>query len=962
MTESEGPMTATDEQDRKKMLSLSRPGRLELKKTVETGQVRQSFPHGRSKTVTVEVKKKRTFTQGVGGRMTEVRDQPELDVEFDAEQGHAPRNLTAEEAQRRIKALQEAAHAEAEAKSRAETDAEYQAAQEAEDAAHEAHRQAQEEEERRLAAEEEAARRAAETAKAPEVVETKAPADESSAAPATQAAQPAAAPVAPAQPATPPSAQTQAPRPPSQTARPTGPVGRQAGGPIRSQQPPRGLPAGGAAPLPERLRMAGPVRVERAPPSRGVLERKGPGRPDAPAPAAEARAPAPKGREETPATAEDEDAPKNRKPGRLEAKKPPPNAARARTDVRRRDGNKLTIQKALNDDERMRSLASVRRQREKMKAHEEGADAQKIVRDVVVPESITVQELANRMAERSGDVIKALMKMGVMATITQSIDADTAELVVGEFGHKVKRVAESDVEIGLKGDADAVEAMLPRPPVVTIMGHVDHGKTSLLDALRHTDVAVHEAGGITQHIGAYAVTLESGQKVTFIDTPGHEAFTHMRARGANVTDIVILVVAADDGVMPQTIEAINHAKAANVPILVAINKIDMPGADPTRVKTDLLSHGLVAEDMGGDTQAIEVSAKTGQGLDKLLESVLLQAEISDLKSNPDRQAEGAIIEAKVERGRGSVATVLIQRGTLRVGDLFVAGSEWGRVRALVDDKGQQIESAGPSAPVEVLGFNGTPQAGDDFSVVDSESRARDVTAYRTSKQRDAAATAGARGSVEQMMAKAQAGAAKSFTVILKSDVQGSLEAIKASLEKLSVSEAEARILHAAVGGINESDVTLAKAAGARIIGFNVRANPQAREMAKRDGVTIAYYSIIYNVIDDARAALSGMLAPTIRETLIGNASIRQIFNITKTGKIAGCMVTDGMVKRGAKVRLLRDNVVIHEGTLKTLRRFKDEVREVRDGFECGMAFENYDNMQVGDVIECFEVESIARTL
>ena len=964
MTESEGPMTATDEQDRKKMLSLSRPGRLELKKTVETGQVRQSFPHGRSKTVTVEVKKKRTFTQGVGGRMTEVRDQPELDVEFDAEQGHAPRNLTAEEAQRRIKALQEAAHAEAEAKARAETDAEYQAAQEAEDAAHEAHRQAQEEEERRLAAEEEAKR--ATEAWGPETLETSAPAAEAPASVPAAAAPHVAAQAAPAPAAhavTPSPAPSQAARPPAPaTTRPAGAGPRPAGAPIRPQQPPRGLPTGGAAPLPERLRMAGPVRVERAPPSRGVLERKGPGRPDVPAPAAEARAPAPKGREETPATAEDEDAPKNRKPGRLEAKKPPPGAARARTDVRRRDGNKLTIQKALNDDERMRSLASVRRQREKMKAHEEGADAQKIVRDVVVPESITVQELANRMAERSGDVIKALMKMGVMATITQSIDADTAELVVGEFGHKVKRVAESDVEIGLKGEADAVEAMQPRPPVVTIMGHVDHGKTSLLDALRHTDVAVHEAGGITQHIGAYAVTLESGQKVTFIDTPGHEAFTQMRARGANVTDIVILVVAADDGVMPQTIEAINHAKAANVPILVAINKIDMPGADPTRVKTDLLSHGLVAEDMGGDTQAIEVSAKTGQGLDKLLESILLQAEISDLRSNPDRPAEGAIIEAKVERGRGSVATVLIQRGTLRVGDRFVAGSEWGRVRALVDDKGQQIESAGPSAPVEVLGFNGTPQAGDDFSVVDSESRARDVTAYRTSKQRDAAATAGARGSVEQMMAKAQAGAAKSFAVVLKSDVQGSLEAIKASLEKLSVTEAEARILHAAVGGINESDVTLAKAAGARIIGFNVRANPQAREMAKRDGVTIAYYSIIYNVIDDARAALSGMLAPTIRETLIGNASIRQIFNITKTGKIAGCMVTDGMVKRGAKVRLLRDNVVIHEGTLKTLRRFKDEVREVRDGFECGMAFENYDNMQVGDVIECFEVESIARTL
>jgi translation initiation factor IF-2 len=715
--------------------------------------------------------------------------------------------------------------------------------------------------------------------------------------------------------------------------------------------------------MPERPRMVGPVRVERAPPPRSVLERRGPAaRAEAPVPQPEARTPQPKSREDAPAAADDDEAPKNRKVGRLEAKKPPPGAARARTDARRRDGGKLTIQKALNEDERMRSLASVRRQREKMKVHEEGGDAQKIVRDVVVPETITVQELANRMAERSGDVIKALMKMGVMATITQSIDADTAELLVGEFGHKVKRVAESDVEIGLKGDADTAEAMQPRPPVVTIMGHVDHGKTSLLDALRHTDVAAHEAGGITQHIGAYAVTLESGQKITFIDTPGHEAFTQMRARGANVTDIVILVVAADDGVMPQTIEAINHAKAANVPILVAINKIDKPGVDPRRVKTDLLSHNLVTEDMGGDIQAVEVSAKTGQGLDKLIEAILLQAEVSDLRSNPARAAEGAIIEAKVERGRGSVATVLIQRGTLHVGDLFVAGAEWGRVRALIDDKGQQIEQAGPSMPVEVLGLNGTPQAGDDFSVVDSESRARDVTSYRQSKQRDAAATAAARGSVEQMMAKAQAGAAKSFTVVLKSDVQGSLEAIKASLEKLSVTEAEARILHAAVGGINESDVTLAKAAGAKIIGFNVRANPQAREMAKRDGVAITYYSIIYNVIDDAKAALSGMLAPTLRDKFLGNAEIREVFNITKVGKVAGCRVTEGTVKRGAKVRLLRDNVVIHEGMLKTLKRFKDEVREVKEGFECGMAFENYDNIEVGDVIECFEVEEVARSL
>jgi translation initiation factor IF-2 len=944
VTESEGPMTATDEQDRKKMLSLSRPERLELKKTVETGQVRQSFPHGRSKTVTVEVKKKRTFTQGAGGRMTEVRSDA-IEALEQEDLSHAQRNLTAEEAQRRIKALQEAAHAEAEAKARAESEAERHEREAAEAARH--------------AAEEEARRAAAAEAARPVAVE--APAVEPVAA-AAAAEPPAAAAAAPAQAPRAQAPARAAPRAGDGQARAAAPAAAGPRSQARPQQPPRGLPPG-VQPLPERHKMAGPVVVERPAPARGVLERRPTQRPEPPRPTPEARAPAPAGREEAPAAAEDDEAPKSRRPGRLEAKKPAPGAARARTDNRRRDGGKLTIQKALNEDERTRSLASVRRQREKMRAHEEGGEAAKIVRDVVVPESITVQELANRMAERAGDVIKALMKMGVMATITQSIDADTAELVVGEFGHKVKRVAESDVEIGLKGEADTAEAMQPRPPVVTIMGHVDHGKTSLLDALRHTDVAAHEAGGITQHIGAYAVTLESGRKITFIDTPGHEAFTQMRARGANVTDIVVLVVAADDGVMPQTVEAINHAKAANVPILVAINKVDKPGADPRRVKTELLSHSLVTEDMGGDVQAVEVSAKTGKGLPDLTEAILLQAEVSDLKANAKRAAEGAIIEAKLERGRGPVATVLIQRGTLHVGDIFVAGSEWGRVRALLDDKGQQIQESGPSSPVEVLGLNGTPQAGDDFSVVDSESRARDVTSYRQSKQRDAAALAGARGSVEQMMAKAQAGAAtKSLTVVLKSDVQGSLEAIKASLEKLSVPEAEVRILHAAVGGITESDVTLAKAAGAKIVGFNVRANPQAREMAKRDGVSITYYSIIYNVIDDAKASLTGMLAPTLRDKFLGNAEIREVFNITKVGKVAGCMVTEGLVKRGAKVRLLRDNVVIHEGTLKTLRRFKDEVREVKEGYECGMAFENYDNIEKGDVIECFEVEEVARSL
>ncbi len=499
-------------------------------------------------------------------------------------------------------------------------------------------------------------------------------------------------------------------------------------------------------------------------------------------------------------------------------------------------------------------------------------------------------------------------------------------------------------------------------PVITIMGHVDHGKTSLLDAIRQTDVAAHEAGGITQHIGAYQVTVPSGKKITFIDTPGHAAFTEMRARGANVTDIVVLVVAGDDGIMPQTIEAIRHAKAANVPILVAINKMDKPDADATKVRRELLNHELVTEDMGGDVLSVEVSAKTKLNLDKLEETLLLQAEVLDLKANPDRPAQGAVIEAKLERGRGAVATLLVQKGTLRVGDIFVAGTEWGRVRALLDDKGNTIESAGPAMPVEVLGLQGTPQAGDVFSVVESEARAREVTEFRVNTLRQKNAAAGARGTLEEMFSKIATGEARELPVVIKADVQGSVEAIVSSLKGLSTDEVAAKILHSGVGGINEADVTLARASGGMIIGFNVRANPQARELAKRDQVDIRYYSIIYNVVDDVKAALSGMLAPTLRELFLGNAEIREVFQITKSGKVAGCMVTEGIVKRGAKVRLLRDNVVIHEGSLKTLKRFKDEVREVKEGFECGMAFENYENIMKGDIIECFEMESVARTL
>jgi len=566
------------------------------------------------------------------------------------------------------------------------------------------------------------------------------------------------------------------------------------------------------------------------------------------------------------------------------------------------------------------------------------------------------------MAERGVDVIKSLMRAGVMATINQVIDADTAELIVSEFGHNAKRVAEADVEIGLKGAADVDEHREARPPVVTIMGHVDHGKTSLLDALRHTDVVSGEAGGITQHIGAYQVSLANGRKITFIDTPGHQAFTAMRARGANVTDIVVLVVAADDGLKDQTIEAIRHAKAANAPMIVAINKMDKPGANATKVREELLQHEVVVEEMGGDVLNVEVSALKKTGLDKLEEAILLQAELLDLRANPNRAAEGVIIEAKLERGRGPVATVLVQRGTLHVGDIFVAGGEFGRVRALIDERGNQVKDAAPGTPVEVLGLNGAPLAGDDFSVVESEGRAREITEFRQRRKRDAAIAAGARGTLEEMFAQIASGATKELPVVVKSDVQGSLEAILASLRGLGNNEVAVRILHGGVGGISESDVNLAHASNAAVIGFNVRANPQARDLARRDGVEIRYYSIIYDVIDDIRQVLEGMLAPSLRETFLGNAQIREVYDITKTGKVAGCYITEGMVKRGSKVRLLRNDIVIHEGTLKTLRRFKDDVKEVKEGYECGMAFENYSDIQVGDIIECFDIEEVARSL
>jgi translation initiation factor IF-2 len=655
---------------------------------------------------------------------------------------------------------------------------------------------------------------------------------------------------------------------------------------------------------------------------------------------------------------EEEEAPA-KKGAKAPAKAP---VARKGEDTRRR--GRLTVTRALSgDDERMRSVAAYRRHLQRVnRAGQQEAAPPAGPREVTIPETITVAELANRMARRSVDVIKVLMKNGMVATVNDVIDADTAELVATEYGHTVKRVAESDVLEGLKGAEDTEGARVSRPPVVTVMGHVDHGKTSLLDALRKTDVVAGEAGGITQHIGAYQVTMKNGQKITFLDTPGHAAFTAMRARGAKVTDLVVLVVAADDGVMPQTAEAIAHARAAHVPIIVAINKIDKGDANPTRVKSELLQHEIQVEDMGGETLAVEVSATKGTNLDKLEEAILLQAELLDLKANPERSAEGAVIEAKLDRGRGPVATVLVQRGTLKVGDIVVAGSEWGRVRLLQNDRGETVDSAGPSTPVEVLGLSAAPEAGDELVVVESEARAREVTEYRSRKRREARQATSSRQTLDQLMKTREAGEKRLLPLVIKADVQGSSEAIQGALAKLGTDEVGVHVLQAGVGAITESDVILAHASGGAIIGFNVRANAQARDRAKRDGVDVRYYNIIYNVVDDVKAALSGLLAPTVREKFLGNAEVLEVFAISKVGKVAGCRVTEGVVRRGAKVRLVRDGVVIHEGDLSTLKRFKDEAREVLAGQECGMSFANYQDLQKGDVIECYEVETVQRAL
>ncbi|WP_375634590.1 MULTISPECIES: translation initiation factor IF-2 [unclassified Bartonella] len=632
-------------------------------------------------------------------------------------------------------------------------------------------------------------------------------------------------------------------------------------------------------------------------------------------------------------------------------------------DERRR--GKLTLNSALDEEgsARGRSMAAMRRRQEKFKRAQNQEPREKISREVVLPETITIQELAQRMTERSVDVIKFLMKQGQMMKPGDVIDADVAELIAVEFGHTVKRVLESDVEEGIFNITDNPQNMQQRAPVVTIMGHVDHGKTSLLDAIRKANVVSGEAGGITQHIGAYQVE-QNGQKITFIDTPGHAAFTAMRARGARVTDIAVLVVAADDSVMPQTIESINHAKAAGVPIIVAINKIDKPAANAQKVRTELLQHEVFVETMGGETLDVEVSAKTGQNLDKLLEAILLQAEMLDLKADPQRTAEGVIIEAKLDRGRGSVATVLVQKGTLHPSDIIVAGNEWGRVRALIDDHGRHVKEAVPSTPIEILGMQGTPQAGDRFAVVTHEAKAREISEYRQRLARDKAVArqTGSRGSLEQMMTKLQTTGVKEFSLIIKGDVQGSIEAIASALEKLGNDEVRARIVHSGAGGITESDISLAEASNSAVIGFNVRANKQARDFAKTQGIEIRYYNIIYDLVDDIKAAMSGLLSPEQRETFLGNAEILEVFNITKIGKVAGCRVTEGKIERGAGVRLIRDNIVIHEGKLKTLKRFKDEVNEVQSGQECGIAFENYEDMRAGDIIETFRIEHINRTL
>ena len=964
-----------DQDGGKGRLSLRPAGRLELGRTVDAGQVRQTFSHGRSKVVQVEVRKKRTgapatpaqaagapsatpgnvTTPGRGG-VPVARPAPGAGRALTATELAArqralveqQRESTRRDAERREQEKISILSAAEEARRKSEEDARRAAEEEVRHEAEEAEARVHAAEEARATAEQEAVaeavRRAAITGP-----RTEAEAEEEAAvnAAAREATQARAAQQAPRQT---PNGQTQSGQPQSGARQPAGrpQQGAAAGRPLQQGRPGQSAPAG---------RPGGPQQ--------GVRPGQQPATAEAPGtttPASETLRLRPGG-----ARTEEEEERAGRRPGAgagVPPRKPAVVVAKKGGDDRRRAG-RIDVQAAIEgEDDRVRSLASVRRQRERERRQADlerlRSDQVRVVRDVILPEQISVQELANRMAARVPDVIKALMKLGVMATITQSLDADTAELVVQEFGHRARRVSESDVEMGLEGHVDVDTDLLIRPPVVTIMGHVDHGKTSLLDALRATDVAGGEAGGITQHIGAYQVQLSSGDRITFVDTPGHEAFTAMRARGASVTDIVVLVVAGDDGVMPQTIEAIRHAKAANAPIIVAINKMDKPGSDPSRVRQELLSHDIVVEEMGGETQDVEVSALKKTGLDKLEEAILLQAEILDLRANPNRTAEGSVIESRLDRGRGPVGTILVQRGTLKQGDIVVAGAEWGRVRAMLDDKGKPITEAGPSTPVEILGLSGAPTAGEPLVVVENEARAREITEFRQRRQRDRVAgqQAGARGTLDQMLARIQAGVQKEVALLVKADVQGSSEAIQATVMKLEHEEVKVRVLLSGVGQITESDVQLAKASSAVIIGFNVRATSQAREMAQRDGVDIRYFSIIYEVADDVEKLVRGKVAPKAREKFLGYAEVRKVFNITKTGKVAGCMITEGLVKRGSGVRVLRENVVIHNGELSQLKRFKDDVREVARGYECGLSFAHFHDLQEGDVVECFEVEMV----
>jgi translation initiation factor IF-2 len=894
---------------------------LSLKRTVESGHVRQSFSHGRSKSVVVEKKKKRTIN--APGEVEETRAPEAVAPAAPAEQAQrvvpdAPvargaGALSSDEMDARTRALRaERERAEAEARER-----------------------------ERLAALQPAAPPPA----AAPPVEAKAPEAPAEPAPAPQPEVKAEVKPAPAKPQAAPS-----PAPAPVQRRPE----------LRPPQAPAAKPGDRPA---GNVNMSGFVlkggEDSRRPPT---IETKRPPKPFEPSNGPEVvKRMEPQLKRRTIEAEAEEDELRAKKKGGLKG----PVKSPVKAVEERRERTKLTINNAFDEAQRERSLASLKRRREREKMRQMGIvqPRDKVMREVIIPEVITIQELANRMTERSVDVIKLLMQQGAMHKINDVIDADTAELIVREFGHTPKRVSESDVEEGLMGATDEDEVDLePRAPVVTIMGHVDHGKTSLLDAIRSANVAAGEAGGITQHIGAYQVSVPGGGLVTFIDTPGHEAFTAMRARGAKVTDIVVLVVAADDGVMPQTVEAINHAKAAGVPIIVAINKIDKPGVDPNRVRTELLQHEVIVESMSGETLEVEVSALKRINLDKLLEAIHLQAELLNLRANPNRSAEGVVIEAKLERGRGPVGTALVQRGTLFVGDIVVAGKAWGRVRALIDDLGENVDYAGPSEPVEILGFDSAPEAGDPFAVVESEARAREITDYRVRKRRQTLGSAGTARTLEQMMQQLKEAGRTEFPLVVKGDVQGSVEAIAGSLKKAGNDEVEARIVHSGVGGITESDIALANASKAIVIGFNVRANTQAKAVADQTGVEIRYYNIIYDLVDDVKKAMSGLLAPTIREVFLGNAQILEVFNISKIGKVAGCRVTEGKVERGAKVRLIRDNVVIHEGTLSTLKRFKDEVKEVPAGQECGMAFANYQDIRAGDVIECYNVETIARSL